>query len=174
MKNIYCIVAPSGTGKTTVVEELTKWGYKEVQSYTDRPPRTPNERGHIFLSREEFDQLQDLCAYTMFNGHQYGVTADLIERNDLYVIDPPGVVYMRQEYHGKKRIRIIGLTADESVVIERMRKRGDSEEKIQSRLENDAKMFAGYKDLCDVLIPADTVHETALAIHNYIQSLETL
>ena len=37
MKNIYLIVGPSGSGKSSVARELTqRYGLKEVWSYTER------------------------------------------------------------------------------------------------------------------------------------------
>ena len=92
MKYIYCFVGPSGSGKSTIVEMLEQRGYTAVSSYTDRPPRYPGEKGHVFLTPAEFDKLGELCAYTEFCGHRYGVTADQIRDNDLYIIDVDGVV----------------------------------------------------------------------------------
>lgn len=144
MKNIYCIVAPSGCGKTTLVEAMEqKYGYKSIQSYTTRPRRYEGETGHIFVTPEEFRSLGEMCAYTKFDGNEYGVTADLIEQNDLYIIDPAGVEYLRKKYTGEKGIRIIGLSASIDVLVERMAGRGDSDEKIIRRLANDAEEFKG-------------------------------
>lgn len=42
MKNIYLIVGPSGSGKSSVARELEKrYGFGEIQSYTERPRRYP-------------------------------------------------------------------------------------------------------------------------------------
>ena len=63
---IYLIVGRSGSGKTTIAEELErKYGLKSIQSYTTRPKRSDNETGHIFVSDEEFDKLTDMVAYTL-------------------------------------------------------------------------------------------------------------
>lgn len=114
LKNIYLIVGPSGSGKTSIANELeTTYGYKAVESYTTRPPRHPGERGHIFVSDEEFDALGPMCAYTEYNGYQYGVTADVIDSHDIYVIDPYGVKYLVEHYQGKKEILAIRLMVDE-------------------------------------------------------------
>ena len=40
MKNIYLLVGPSGSGKSSVARELEKrYGFGEIQSYTERPRR---------------------------------------------------------------------------------------------------------------------------------------
>ncbi len=156
MKNIYCIVGPSGCGKTTLTEALAeKYGYKVIESYTTRPPRYEGEKGHIFVSPEEFKALGEMCAYTKFDGHEYGVTPDLIERNDLYVIDPAGIEYLRQKYNGEKGVKVIGITAPVDILIERMIVRGDSEDKIIKRLANDAEAFKHLDYITDAFVESD-------------------
>ena len=55
-KYIYLLVGPSGSGKSSVARKITEWyGFKEVWSYTERPPRYAGEPGHIFVTPEEFD-----------------------------------------------------------------------------------------------------------------------
>lgn len=167
MKNIYLIVGPSGSGKTMVANRLEeKYRLKQVLSYTERPPRFEGEGGHTFVTPEEFDKLKNLCAYTVFDGHRYGVPAEMVEVSDIYVIDPAGVAYMKEHYSGKKGVKVIGLFAAEEVCKRRMRARGDSKEAINERLAHDRTAFApahriasnpktyalyGLKECCDVV-----------------------
>jgi len=81
---------------------------KQVLSYTERPPRFEGEGGHTFVTPEEFDKLKNLCAYTVFDGHRYGVPAEMVEVSDIYVIDPAGVAYMKEHYSGKKGVKVVG------------------------------------------------------------------
>lgn len=142
MKNIYLIIGPSGSGKTTIANELhVIYGLNVVESYTTRPPRYPGEKGHIFVSDDEFDKLGEMVAYTEYNGFRYGVTADIIDQNDIYVIDPPGVEHMKKHYHGDKGIVTIGLDVSETIRALRMMKRGDSLRDILRRIETDAQWF---------------------------------
>lgn len=175
MKNIYCIQGPSGVGKSTVTEYLCKvYGYSAVCSNTDRPPRYPGEEGHVFLTPEEFDRLPPLVAYTEYCGHRYGVPAEDIDKNDIYVIDPPGIVELKQKYHGKKGIVVIELTASIEELRSRMKKRGDSEEKIQERLANDYSWFSrrihGIKP--DFTVHSDDIDATAKFIREVIRFKE--
>lgn len=175
MKNIYCIVGPSGCGKTTLVEALEKkYGFNVIQSYTTRPPRYEGETGHIFVTPEEFKLLGEMCAYTKFDGHEYGVTADLIEQNDLYVIDPAGVEFLRNTYKGTKGVKVIGITAPTDVLIERMQQRGDSDEKIVKRLANDAEMFKDFNNIVDITLRTDnsTVEEICDALQWHVENFE--
>lgn len=55
---IIAVVGQSGTGKTTLVDMIEeRMGIPQVQSYTERPKRSPDEKGHTFLSKEEFSDL---------------------------------------------------------------------------------------------------------------------
>jgi len=169
MKNIYCIVGPSGSGKTTIAEELKKrYGMKLLESYTTRAPRYEGETGHIFVTSEKFHEME-MCAYTVFDGNEYGVTPDLIEKNDIYIIDIAGVDYLREHYTGSKGLKVIGLITSRTILRERMERRGDKPENIQKRLEHDEKAFSKLLDIPDIIVKnsydIDTVVEV---IHDWI------
>ena len=174
MKNIYLICGPSGTGKSTLVEKLAQeHGMKAVCSYTTRPARAADEKGHIFVSDKEFDELCPMAAYTKFNGYRYGATEKQIDEADLFVLDPEGVSFMRKYYLGPKGIVVIGLTASELELRARMKKRGDSPEQIRRRLLHDRKVFAPSPSLCyDFQVHADGIEETVKAVYEFIQYRE--
>lgn len=153
MKNIYLIVAPSGAGKTTVTELLeTNYGFKSIQSYTTRPPRYDGETGHIFVSDKDFDKLTDIVAFTEFAGNRYCATAQQVEENDLYVIDPKGVEYFKKSYKGSKQIKIIYIESDLTTRYECMKKRAEDNgasylEAVDyslKRITNDVNEFYDY------------------------------
>ena len=173
--NIYCIVGPSGSGKTSLVDRLEDaYGFKPVNSYTTRPKRNEDEKGHIFLTPEEFGKLKNLCAYTQFNGYEYGVTEDMIDNCDIYIIDPAGVVFLQQSYKGKKGIIVIGLSVSPEVAKNRMRKRGDEDYAVASRLAHDEKAFKRMADVCNYLIDVDSISidKVAYFVNNIIESVE--
>ncbi len=174
-KNIYCIAGVSGSGKTTLVEGLEKeYGLETVVSYTTRPKRSEDETGHIFITDEEFNQLENICAYTVFNGYQYGVTADFIDQCDTYVIDPAGIKFLRETYKGDKNIVGIALLCSPEEVARRMKKRGDSDEAIASRITHDKKAFEDLLDVCEYGIWVDTLspEQVLTEVYNLIVSIE--
>ena len=62
-KNIFLVMGESGSGKDTITKELSnKYGLKVLKSYTTRPKRYDDEDTHIFISEEEFDNLENRCA----------------------------------------------------------------------------------------------------------------
>lgn len=158
MNNIYLIVAPSGAGKTTVTELLeSKYGLKPIQSYTTRPPRFDGETGHTFVLDEEFDKLTDIVVYTEFAGNRYCATAEQVEENDLYVIDPKGVEffkehYSKEHYNDSKQVKIIYIESDMTTRYERMKQRAEdsgstyleSVDYSLKRIVNDVGEFYDY------------------------------
>lgn len=155
LKGLYLIAGPSGSGKTTIVNELVeRRDFIPVRSYTDRPRRSADEEGYSFLSREAFDNLPQVFALTTFNGYRYGATKELIDRSELYIIDPAGVNEICTYYKdgGNRPIHVIGVTAPPSVLEARMKARGDSDEAVRSRLNNDAAVFSDMSNYCDILI----------------------
>ena len=187
MKNIYLIVAPSGAGKTTITELLgTKYGFKSIQSYTTRPPRFEGETGHIFISNEDLDKLTDIVAFTEFAGNRYCATAQQVEENDLYVIDPKGVEYFKESYKGSKQIKIVYIESDLTTRYERMKKRAEDNGSAYSeavdhslkRITNDVSEFYDYRHhtaQVDYILQngADTDINTAVNdLYSYIISCE--
>ena len=150
---LYCLVGPSGCGKTTIAEMLEAEGYHSVQSYTTREPRYEGEEGHIFVSKDEFDKL-DLITKTTFSGASYGVTRNLIEENDLFVVDPAGLRYLKEHYDGPKKIVAIAFSCPASVCKERILKRGDTKKEACTRLRHDKKAFKNFLKDCDYEIDA--------------------
>lgn len=139
---IYLIVGKSGSGKTTLAKALCeKFGWSEIQSYTTRPPRYLGETGHIFVTDEEFDKLTDYVAYTEFDGNRYCATAQQVEENEVYVVDPAGVRYFAEHYNGNKTVKVIYLTIKTRALFKRMMQRGDKLHKIIKRLWHDYNIF---------------------------------
>ena len=125
---LYLFVGKSASGKTTVANFLEqKHGFKQVNSYTTRSPRYEGEIGHIFVSDEEFDNLEEIVAYTEYNGHRYGTTAEQLDQCQIYVVDVPGVKTLLERYKTNRQIMILYFGANICTRIHRMIDRGDSD-----------------------------------------------
>lgn len=160
---IFLIVGPSGSGKSTIVEQLVEtMNLKQIESYTTRKPRSRHEKGHIFVTDKEFDNLTDLVGYTEFCGNRYAATAAQVEENDIYVIDPVGVAFFKEHYHGTKKVKVLGIWATEPARKKRMFLRGDPEDAIVKRLENDRTAFS--TDICDIVFYNKNLQETREAV----------
>ena len=178
MRNIYCIVGPSGSGKTTIAKRLElDYGLKSVASYTTRPPRYPDEESHIFVNDEVFDGLDELCAFTEYNGYRYGVTPNMIDENDIYVIDPYGLRTLLDYYNGEKGIKSIRLMCDTETMKLRMLERGDDIIKVNERLHEDVDNFGLYAESrihYDLTIPNYNEQSTVSCIAAYIGCCESV
>lgn len=148
-KCLYLFVGKSASGKTTIADMLEQThGLVQVQSYCTRPPRYEGEVGHRFVSKEEFDKLGDLAAYTFYHGHEYGTTFKQLEESSIYVIDVPGIeVLLKKLQNNTRPIRIIYFDAAVSTRIDRMIDRDSSDNFIVSRLYNDDTPNDWYSQL---------------------------
>lgn len=146
MNFVLLLIGESGSGKSTIAQKLCEeYGLKELQSYTDRPKRYEGETGHIFVTKEEADEIylrERIVAYTEFNGNRYFATMKQLEESDIYVIDPDGLESLVKSYDMiTKSIYAIYVLTTERERYERMRNRGDSEEMALQRLSHDREKF---------------------------------
>ena len=142
---LFIVSAPSGTGKTTLVERLVRDmpGIAMSRSFTSRPPRPGEADGvdYNFISRERFEAMianGDLLEHAMVFGNLYGTGAAETQRalaggDDLVlVIDVQGARTVRTT--GFEHVGIFVLPSF-AVIEERLRRRSkDSEAQIQRRL----------------------------------------
>ena len=143
---LYCIVAPSGAGKSSLVAALLAED-NEIQlsiSYTTRPPR-PGEvdgREYRFVTRERFEELvaqDEFLEHAEVYGNLYGTSKRWIEarratgEDVLLEIDWQGARQVRKLFPDMTYIYILPPSIE--VLRERLVKRGkDSAEVIERRL----------------------------------------
>lgn len=144
---IVLLIGRSGSGKTAIADYLKDtYGWTAVESYTTRPKRVPWETGHTFVSDGEFDRLENIVAYTMFDGYRYCATAEQIDKADIYIVDLAGVKSMQELYHGDSILLPVYVDVSTPTCMYRMRKRGDKLDAVWQRLDNDKTMFSGAKE----------------------------
>ena len=91
----FLIIGRTASGKSSIAKAVCeKLGLNQVISYTTRP-RRPKEKDcvdHIFITEEDVEKYKDdIAAYTEINGYKYFTTYDVLDKSDVYVIDPIGV-----------------------------------------------------------------------------------
>lgn len=169
----------SGTGKTTIAKMLeTKYGWKSIQSYTTRAPRTKTEKGHIFINPDTYTSFDDIkkqypnrIAETIFDRQFYFATEEQADSAQIYIIDPAGVRYFKKKYSNAfgKKVFVVYLTIDDDTLMQRMLYRGDSEKQARTRIEHDKKAFKNAHKLADIIIPDNNSEERVELIYNFIQ-----
>jgi guanylate kinase len=144
---LFIVSAPSGTGKTTVVERLVKVTdrLKLSRSYTSRAPRGDETDGvdYNFVSREKFETmiaggefLEHADVFGNLYGTHAGDTARCLESGDdvVLVIDVQGARTVR--HTRLPHVAIFVMPPSYDVLEQRLRGRSkDSEDAIRKRLE---------------------------------------
>src|SRR5215203_1730943 len=143
---LFIVSAPSGTGKTTLVERLVRdmQGISMSRSYTSRPPRPGEADGvdYNFISRERFGVMiadGDLLEHAEVFGNWYGTGAAETRRalagggDVVLVIDVQGARKVRNASF--EHVGIFVLPPSFEILEDRLRRRSkDSEMQIQRRL----------------------------------------
>lgn len=164
-KPLLLFVGPSGCGKTTVAQEFeSKNNYKTIQSYTTRSPRYDGEIGHVFISEDEFDALENIIAYTQYNGHRYCTTQEQLDEAMSYVVDIPGVETLLQNYNTKRQILVFYFDTTVTTRIDRMLDRGDSDTAIIGRLRNDEE-YNWFDKLDSIVWTHNYKYHTDVVLH---------
>lgn len=143
------LIGASASGKTEISKSLRKFfGIVKAITHTTRAPRNGEIDGvdYYFVSEEDFLQLEKKSFFvetTSYNGNHYGCSKGEIADDKAVVVDPEGLKsFLKLQ---DKSIVTFYLEASEETRIERMRKRGDSEENIAKRIENDKVAFSNEK-----------------------------
>lgn len=149
MKPIILICGESGSGKSTLAEELEiQCGLKAIPSYTTRLPRYENEKGHTFITDDEFDNLKNIIAYAETTNARYCVTQEMFDNEEynLYVIDNSGIKYLKENYKGDRPMYVVYITCPLRQRYERMIKR-PIEDPIGFALERIVHDAVEFKDV---------------------------
>ncbi len=158
--NMILLIGASASGKTEISRALAiKYGISKAITHTTRAPRNGEINGvdYYFVDEEEFAQLAKQGAFvetTLYNGCHYGCSKAEIADDKAVVVDPNGL----KSFLKLKDPSIVAfyLDANESTRKSRMHSRGDKEEDIKKRLENDKAAFTADKLLgIDYFIKSD-------------------
>lgn len=139
------LVGASASGKTEVAKLLgRKYHIRKVVTHTTRAMRQNevNDVDYHFVDVATFIELKNDGAFvetTIYNGNYYGTSKKEISDDSVLIVDPNGLKSF-QDLHDP-RIVTFYMFASEKTRLSRMRERGDSEEKAQSRIHDDRVCF---------------------------------
>lgn len=161
---LFVISAPSGTGKSTLCENLRATpDFIYSISCTTRPPRKGEENGidYHFLSREDFQrriERGEMLEYALVHDNYYGtlkatVKEALDQGTDVLLdIDVQGAATIRKTDDAMVRDSLVDVFIMPPTLEElerRLRKRGtETEEQVQQRLRTgreESKLWRLYK-----------------------------
>lgn len=176
---LFIVSAPSGTGKTTLVERLVQMlpNLRMSRSYTSRPAR-PGERHGVdynFVSRDAFRAMIDAGAFLEWAdvfGNFYGTAQADVERalaegqDVVLVIDVQGARQVKMR--GADHTAIFVLPPSFEVLERRLRGRSkDTEAQMQCRLATARSEASHYSDY-DYVIVNDALEPTVVRLQEII------
>ena len=161
---LFVVSAPSGTGKTTVVERLVQLvpDLALSRSYTSRPLRSGESDGvdYNFITRARFEEMVsagEFLEWADVFGNLYGTCATDVERelargcDIVLVIDVQGARQVRLRYANTVGVFVLPPSFD--VLEQRLRGRSkDPEEAMQRRLRTARQEVAAFPEYDYVIV----------------------
>lgn len=154
---ITVLIGKSGSGKTTLANELAKAGYEQIVTYTTRPRRRDESPdAYHFIQEQEFlDKIKEgffaeWDSYDTVDGKWYygSATEDYIG-DKIIVLTPKGLSTIKEKF---KDIFSIYVYTTSSVLVERLKKRGDKKYEAERRTEQDHRDFKGAENVVDKIV----------------------
>lgn len=180
------LVAPSGSGKTTIAQKLLK-DFPKIKfsvSATTRTPREGEEHGkdYFFLSREEFDQKIEQNSFLeweeFYNGSRYGTLRSevdkLIESGyfPLLDVEVKGALNVKRMY-GAKSVSIFIQPPSIEELKKRLIKRGTEDDaSLESRLER-AEEEIRYANKFNYVVTNDDLETAYKQVTTVVKSFIT-
>ena len=182
---LFIISAPSGAGKTTLVQALLN-RFSDILysvSYTTRAPRDREKNGidYVFISKDDFDtgiENQRWAEWAKVHDAYYGTSAEYLDKNmaagrDILLdIDIQGMLQLLARYPDSITIFIMPPSLD--TLRKRLESRGtDSRSVIEKRLVNAEKEMA-QKDLYRHIVVNDQLHSAVAELVSIIKKYREL
>lgn len=155
---VIIIFGKTASGKSRVVDELVKRGFKKIVTTTTRPARKSEVDGvdYNFISEEEFEQLINTRYFAEWKKYDtvegvwyYGSPLDEISRADnksIVILTPDGYRDIKDELDDHIAIYIY---ANNKTIRSRLSKRGDKKEEADRRIKQDNNDFKDAEFLAD-------------------------
>ena len=173
---ILIITGPSGVGKNTIIDALSKkLDFNFSVSHTTRPKRVSevNGKDYYFISNEDFQNMinnNELVEFEEYGGFAYGTSRKELNQDGLVILD--------LEVNGATKLLnnnndFIGLfiDIDDKELINRLKNRGHNSEFINKRMELASKQRK-YKDMYHYKIENVDINTSVNEIIDIIYKLE--
>ena len=179
MSGVYIISAPSGSGKSSLVEGVRKIvpGLTFSVSYTTRAPRGDEQNGreYFFVSRAEFEEMMrkdEFLEHAEVFGNYYGTARRFLREAEqqgtdlLLDIDVQGAAQIKGKITGA--VSIFVLPPNRQELEKRLRTRSlDTEQVIQRRLVTASREIENY-DKYDYILVNDRLEESIDALKSIL------
>ena len=179
---IVILSSPSGAGKTTLVNEISKKNNFQISiSYTTRKPRSNETEGkdYYFVSETEFKNLIDedkFLEYAKVFQHYYGSSKDVVFKklnngeNVIFDIDWQGTEQIKRKKLNYKIVTIFILPPSRDELYNRLLNRDRNDEKIakerMTQFNEDVLQWRNY----DFVVINDDLENCYKKIIKYIKT----
>ena len=184
MRNLIAISAPSGTGKSTLCEELRrkKPEIKFSVSSTTRPKRNYEKDGinYYFLTENEFKSKiknNELLEYEEVHGYYYGTLINTLKNAIsskelmLFDVDVNGAMSIKKKYPRNTLTVFILPPSIEDLKVRLINRGTDSRKIIKKRLERTNKEMK-FKDKFDTFMINDDLSSAVKKLNEIITNQE--
>ena len=184
MRNLIAISAPSGTGKSTLCEEIRrkKPEIKFSVSCTTRPKRNYEKDGinYYFLNEDEFKSKiknNELLEYEEVHGYYYGTLINTLKNAIsskelmLFDVDVNGAMSIKKKYPRNTLTVFILPPSIEDLKVRLINRGTDSRKIIKKRLERTNKEMK-FKDKFDTFMINDDLSSAVKKLNEIITNQE--
>ena len=184
MRNLIAISAPSGTGKSTLCEEVRrkKPEIKFSVSCTTRPKRNYEKDGinYYFLTEDEFKSKiknNELLEYEEVHGYYYGTLINTLKNAIsskelmLFDVDVNGAMSIKKKYPRNTLTVFILPPSIEDLKVRLINRGTDSRKIIKKRLERTNKEMK-FKDKFDTFMINDDLPSAVKKLNEIITNQE--
>ena len=184
MRNLIAISAPSGTGKSTLCEEVRrkKPEIKFSVSCTTRPKRNYEKDGinYYFLNEDEFKSKiknNELLEYEEVHGYYYGTLINTLKNAIsskelmLFEVDVNGAMSIKKKYPRNTLTVFILPPSIEDLKVRLINRGTDSKKIIKKRLERTNKEMK-FKDKFDTFMINDDLSSAVKKLNEIITNQE--
>lgn len=167
-KKMIILIGESGSGKTTILNELEKRGFQKAINHTTRPKREEEKEKaeYVFVTKDQFNDMWDegkLLQRAEFNNEYYGISSASLRENVacIQIVESIADVKSKAFELGfdERNITCFYIYVPAEERTKRMLARGDSIEAIQKRLEIDSEKFKNAKEVVDYIVENKVVAE---------------
>lgn len=162
--NLFVIVGPSGTGKSTLAELLRASGMPVVVSMTTRPMRKGEIAGYDyhFVSKETFALAlanKALVESAFYNGNHYGISKGAIEAclaagDSVVITEAQGAMALKRAFPCCFVV-FLHPPFDTDELRQRLISRGDTEKQVEARMKSLPREVEAGIQVADLLVWPD-------------------
>lgn len=157
--SIILLVGKSGSGKTTIQNELIKLGIPRVVVHSTRPPRRneKDDNAYNFVSNRIFGELSDqgyfatVSSYKVNSGEtwHYGVSRGNLSGNKVLIASPKCLDTIKtfQYLHPIS----FYINTNDSIIKRRLLSRGDNSNEVRRRILSDKYDFKNIEQRVDFI-----------------------